>query len=72
MNQSLSAPYAYARQDEIKRKVAARRIADDWQPPPPGNLADRMGKGLVQLGVRILSDRQVARRIERQIQSRAA
>lgn len=72
MNQSISAYYAAARRDEIERRVAARRVADEWQPAPPGNLADRVGRGLVHLGALFMSDRQVARRIERQIQSRAA
>ena len=72
MNQSISVYYAYARQDEIERRVAARRVADEWQPAPPGNLADRVGRGLVHLGVRLMSDRHVARHIERQVERRAA
>ena len=49
MNQSISPYYAHARQDEIERRVAARRVADDWQPAPPGNLADRIGKSLAPI-----------------------
>jgi hypothetical protein len=72
MNQSITAHYASARQDEIQRRVAARRVADEWRPAPPGNLADRVGRGLVHLGTRFMSDRQIAHRVERQIQNRAA
>ena len=72
MNPTLSTHYAHARQDEIERRVLARRIADQWQPAPPGSLSDRMGKSLVHLGTRFMSDRQAAHRIEAQLQDRAA
>jgi hypothetical protein len=72
MNHSISGYYAGALQEEIRRRVAARRIPDQWHPVPPGTLADRMGKSLVSLGIRLMSDQQTAHAIERQLGSRAA
>jgi len=72
MNQSLSAHYAHARQDEIERLVSGRRVADQWQPAPPGRLVDLMGRGLVHLGARLISDRRAAERIESHLPRRAA
>ena len=72
MNQSLSVHFAQARQAEIQRSVSGRQVADQWQPAPPGRLIDLMGKSLVHLGARLISDRQIADRIESQFVRRAA
>jgi hypothetical protein len=72
MNHSLNTHFAQARQREIARLVSGRRIADQWQPAPPGRLVDRMGKSLVHLGARLISDRHAAQRIENELHSKAA